>query len=534
MIKKYILSVIACISFSFPGMAASFVGGNMLPRLADREVVKVDEDMYVGVKRLPYKEDKYGIDRREGRTPKIGYDRVYFVFERLTDRNYKFWESFVDDQDISTRRMGVASENGTKVLIREGIGSFQTSLGMQRDRGKYSIWIAYVTRKDPRVMRSIAPVEYRDDISWDRKKWPADKYEEYEAHENKRRAYREAEYEFGIKNDDIEMIFTVFADVNSPITTHMGIFRNYKYFRSSTNPHLNLAMEMHGFAGFASKLAYPHVAYMVTNPANKMQELMRDQLRVGEEIWLGCAKQRAERLENIRELQHDQDLIELIKYTHRISESDLEKFRSIREYEKNSIKEGFSSLAQRAQVIIDFLAAHTVQELNDELKLGWQTKVPGLYHYFYGDSTLADINATYEDAVKSLESEEVLKDRIIGATLRNRDVYIYRSVLQKIDTNAEDLRKRRVGGSDDAFWITKNYLPEPLSAMPPLDNRDSDNWFLSLSDGSRLPFERPEWFPYFNSKGHRKGGHTELLNHLTTVMVSIPALGEIWARAVDA
>lgn len=466
MIKKYILSVVACISFSFPGMTASFVEGNGFPSLADREVVKVDEDMYVGVKRLPYKEETYGQDQRAGKTPLIGYDSVYFVFERLTDKNYEFWRSFAEDQDIYTRRVRVTSEKGTSVFIKDGIGSFQTSLGMQSGRGKYSIWIAYVTRKDPRVMRSLTPVEYRDDIPWDQKKWPAEKYKEYQAYEKKRKAYYEAEYRFGVKNDDIEMTFTVFADINSPITTHMGIFRNYKYFRSSTKPHLNLAMELHGFAGFASKLAYPDIAYMVTNPIDKMQELMRNKLRVGEEIWLGCAKQRAKRLKDMRALEHDQDLLELCKYTHRINELDLEKFQSIGSFAKNIIKEEFNSLAQRAQVIIDYLATHTVQELNDELKLGWQTKVLGLNRSIDRDSTLSDIKDVCEDAVKSSETEAVLKDRIIGVTLRNRDVYIYHSVLQKIDSSAEYLRKSNAGDGVDSFFVAIHiHLRQPMSRI---------------------------------------------------------------------
>ncbi len=173
MIKHIITSIIVWISFNTPGMTAELIETIELPSLADRGVVKMNEDMYVGIKQLPYKKESYGRDRRAGTTPQIEYDNVYFAFERLTSANYDFWRSYNHEQELNTRRMGVTSETGTTVLITDGIGSFKKSLdlfasGANRDMG-YSIWIAYVTRKDPRILCTITPVEYRSDIPWDKK-----------------------------------------------------------------------------------------------------------------------------------------------------------------------------------------------------------------------------------------------------------------------------------------------------------------------------------------------------------------------------
>jgi hypothetical protein len=36
------------------------------------------------------------------------------------------------------------------------------------------------------------------------------------------------------------------------ITTHIGIYRNYKYFDNNMKPHKNLAIELHKFSGMMS------------------------------------------------------------------------------------------------------------------------------------------------------------------------------------------------------------------------------------------------------------------------------------------
>ena len=286
MIKHITASLVFWISFYIPGMTVELTANSTQITLNDCDVVNVDENMYVGTKRLCYKEQPYG----QNQTPQIKYDNTYFIFERLTNENYDFWRSYHDTNNFKSPIM--KHENGTRVSIVDGLCAFRKTLDLfsASPNDGYSIWVAYVSRKDPRIMRKILPVKYRPDIPWENSKWPEDKQEEYQAYIDKESAYFRAKYEFEIKENDIEMVVTVFADAISPITSHMGIFRNYNYFYLNMKPHLGLAMELHGFAASASKQAYPHIQYMVTNPADKMQELMKNEFPIGEQIWFGSAK----------------------------------------------------------------------------------------------------------------------------------------------------------------------------------------------------------------------------------------------------
>ena len=88
------------------------------------------------------------------------------------------------------------------------------------------------------------------------------------------------------------MCFTVFANSNSLISTHMGIFRNYNYFKQINKPHIALSMQLHGFAGEACKIAYPQIKYMVTKPADVMQKIMVQNMKDSGQIWIGSMIER--------------------------------------------------------------------------------------------------------------------------------------------------------------------------------------------------------------------------------------------------
>ena len=87
------------------------------------------------------------------------------------------------------------------VTVVDGIGSFKLSLGLI---GKLNsdIWIAYATRKNP---RPYPEPEYRDDIPWDKSKWPEDKREEFSEYEKREKLFRDSR----MQDRDIEMTFSV-------------------------------------------------------------------------------------------------------------------------------------------------------------------------------------------------------------------------------------------------------------------------------------------------------------------------------------
>lgn len=248
------------------------------------EVIQINENKFVGIKKLSYKkEDK-----------SISINNVYFVFERLTERNINFWERYVYNQKNETRRMGVYTESKKTITIIDGTSSFDRSLRLFKDgcdkRGQYSIWIAYVTRTDPRPP-NFTIINNSDQINWSN--------EEIEDYKEKYKNYIKETNIYSLRSfreDDIEMSFSVFANETSPITTHMGIFRNYKYFRSEMKPHINLSMELHGFAAIASKIIYPQIEYMVTKPVDSMVKIMREKLENTGQIWIGTPRNKKKSL----------------------------------------------------------------------------------------------------------------------------------------------------------------------------------------------------------------------------------------------
>jgi hypothetical protein len=207
-----------------------------IPAIEDRGIVRINENMFVGKKRLPYK----NIDGNRNKNGAINTtgDNVYFVFQKLTDDNNFFWKNHADDQNNKMKRNGVATQgsdgnySNTYVHITEGIRSFQETIKLFNAL-KCDIWIAYATRKNPNTFGTNTP-----------------------------------------PSSDVEMVFSVFLNRKSPITTHMGIFRNYTYFRLDKQPHLNLAIELHAFSAKVSNQIYDEKSYMVTKPVHKMRQIL--------------------------------------------------------------------------------------------------------------------------------------------------------------------------------------------------------------------------------------------------------------------
>ena len=280
-----------CIVLTFLTAAANISSASALS--SAHEIERVNENMFIGKKRLPFKKVDGSISTQG--------DDVYFVLEKLTPYNANFWKEYNAEQDNKTSRMGAVADrndgSGNKkfVTVVDGIGSFKLSLGLI---GKLNsdIWIAYATRKNP---RPYPEPEYRDDIPWDKSKWPEDKREEFSEYEKREKLFRDSR----MQDRDIEMTFSVLLNATSPITTHMGISRNYEYFLNKKRPHIGLAMELHAFSAKASQHIYGDKAYMVTNPAHEMRNIMLkifEKHKLTNYIWVGDTKNREQQKDGIK------------------------------------------------------------------------------------------------------------------------------------------------------------------------------------------------------------------------------------------
>lgn len=270
--------------------------------------------MYTYSKTLPYKRTSYPKDKA------IAHDNVYFVFEKLTSKNKHFWEEFCKDQRKNAG--SVRTDTGT-ISIDGGIDAFLISLNMLEcsANNNFSIWIAY-------VVRNVENFE-RDNLT----------------------------------GNKIEMVFSVFASDESPITTHMGIFRNYRYYISSRRPHIRLSLKLHEFAGYMSKIIYPNVEYMVTNPMKKMQELMRKTFSQGE-IWVGSNIEREKLKNEIKNIEDDETLINsFADKKDELTINDLKKFKSIDNDIINDINKTYEEMKNKDK---NFLFNEVKSAIHDE------------------------------------------------------------------------------------------------------------------------------------------------------------------------
>lgn len=128
--------------------------------IAEHEIVRINENMFIGKKRIPYK-------NRDGSINEEG-DDVYFVLEKLTPKNHEFWINYNAEQHRQTLRSGAIADrndgsgNKKTVSVGDGIGSFKVSLELLPAL-RSDIWIAYATRKNPTPFPDPG---YRDDIPW--------------------------------------------------------------------------------------------------------------------------------------------------------------------------------------------------------------------------------------------------------------------------------------------------------------------------------------------------------------------------------
>lgn len=229
---------------------------------------KIGEGKYIGSKSLEYKD----IDGS------IKEDQVFFVHEKLTYKNLSFWENYVQQQKQGADLKDI--ENADLKLsekIAEGLDPFWFSLGLcprgflsegwqylRRGDMSYDIWIAYSTRKNPRVT--------------------------------------------SISSHDIEMTMSVFANKNCPFISDVGISKNYLFFFSENKPHKEMAMQLHASAGVMAQQHYGmNKSHMITRPTPLMAEIMGKKLVRGKSIWDSCDMAYAQKKYYISPPSHKHD-----------------------------------------------------------------------------------------------------------------------------------------------------------------------------------------------------------------------------------
>lgn len=116
--------------------------------------------------------------------------------------------------------------------FKNGLKNYQGSLG--------DVWIAYLSSRDPQTILSVEE-----------------------------------------KQKYIEMAMTVLVKEKSPLSMHMGIFRNPFYFVSDEKQHARTSPMLHAFAAKIAKKYYEDLSYMVTTPLGSMATIFKGVLPNG-------------------------------------------------------------------------------------------------------------------------------------------------------------------------------------------------------------------------------------------------------------
>lgn len=507
--------------------------------LSDHEIRQVsEENKFVGKKKIAYND----IDgtRKE--------DDVYFILEKVDNSNYSRWVDYIKEQDRETRRVSVSTVRWNKdtkeaeyhkgVNINDGIASFKESLRFSLHT---NVWIAYATRKNPLLTKPAIPIypeiptndqgkemQKSEDAHTadDQKKY--DEYlikcEEWSEQNNKIKEYHESRIEDG---KDIEMVVPVLADSAAPITSHIGIARNYKYFHYKMRPHINLSMELHAFAATASRMNDPSKLYMVTKPAHAMRNIMLKSLKNSSLIWIGDEKERQEQ----ESLLDGYALLEaFLDGNEKIS---ADNFYFINYRDKKALLDILDAGKKAEKYISDHSSAAFIQLLMKEGVGPYEkwaqyiTNQKGIFADpgFYGiGSHKPDLSASlqkfYNEAIKT-QTEESVKSNIIKELRKEINDYIKKEVFKIIE-----IKKNCYADSKYAFY------PTNLSMMVPLDNRDSLNWKIRKGNEVIVEFKRPSYFGSiaYEPTDNVIDTHSATMEDLPTVMIDLRVFESFWNR----
>jgi hypothetical protein len=149
---------------------------------------------------------------------------VYFTLIKLNEENINFWKEIV-----KTFRSNGAGKQSPDNQMTDGFTAFSIGIRLYDDF-KEDWWIAYASSVHYDSVHNIS---------------------------------------------NIEMLMCVATQVDSIISTHIGIFRNTTKFYNS-HKHKNLSTELHAFAGYAINLVYPlKRQYMITKPTLLMNYIIK-------------------------------------------------------------------------------------------------------------------------------------------------------------------------------------------------------------------------------------------------------------------
>ena len=180
--------------------------------------------------------------------------KIYFVFQKLTKDNIIYWRNYLNFQYTFTKRVGV----NDKITIIDGLGAFDQTLDLFKNKEvkDCDIYIAFAVRN----IKDIQP------------------------------------------KFDIEMCFTVFMQKDIPITTHIGIFKNFISFPfglTDERIHFlsyqglnkdklteikkrcefkNLSIYLHAYACMVELEINKELLYMMTKPATKMTFILYENI----------------------------------------------------------------------------------------------------------------------------------------------------------------------------------------------------------------------------------------------------------------
>jgi hypothetical protein len=399
-----------------------------------------DDDTHYSVNiRLPYiEEQKTG--------PQKGSDNVFFNASKLSDNNIGFWSNYSNEQELMSRRIGIPNKN---FGITDGNGSFSHSLSMFNEKNDFDIWIIYassklINDKDSEIIRGMF-IEKNG------------KSNLYQYESDKR-----------IDCDSIEMCFSLFIDKISPITTHMGIFRNWKYFSNglfNIKSHKNLSSYLHSFSAKISQLLYKNKKYMITNPVNKMREIFKKSL-----------------IEYHKSLTNNNIKLENIVV---IGDNKL------RNEIRKTIKHKYNSEPDNIKKIIDKLEEIFIEiETNSGEKLS-SFKKKEIIDYYFSSSEFEE-----SDESKSLDEKEKKK---ISKSIKNLN-------------NNKNIKSYNDYKGNPFMEL----LPTDIDYNPPLHYIDDNTWSISYKDEPTIEFKKPDWFR-----------HRDLLNHLPTIIVDVNHLANM-------